>query len=91
MGYYINITKKGTAKAGSERKMMSSSYILATEEEIIVGNTYYFGQLWDGNGDGAELLESGSISPDGESIVEFAVKESSADICKTLVIITDIF
>lgn len=71
--------------------MKGLSYVLAAEEEIIVGNTYYFGQLWDGSGDGTELLESGSISPDGESIIEFAVKESNVDICKTLVIVTDIF
>lgn len=63
------------------------SYILGTEDAIEVGREYYFGQLWDGNGDGEELLESGSIAvyQDGEYIVDFEILESAEDILQTRV------
>ena len=32
--------------------MKTLSYILGSEEEIVINKEYYFGQLWDGNGDG---------------------------------------
>lgn len=68
------------------------SYILgSSEEEIIINEEYYFGQLWDGNGNGEELLESGAISPDGENVVAFKVVKKSEDICKSIVKITDIY
>lgn len=68
------------------------SYILgSSEEKIIINGEYYFGQLWDGNGDGEELLESGAISPDGENVVSFEVVKKSEDICKSIVKITDIY
>lgn len=47
--------------------MNTLSYILGSEEKIIINGEYYFGQLWDGNNNGEELLESGAISPDGEN------------------------
>lgn len=67
------------------------SYILgSSEEKIIINEEYYFGQLWDGNGDGEELLESGAISPDGENIISFEVVKKSEDILETIVKVTDI-
>ena len=53
--------------------MKTLSYVLGREEEITIGETYYFGQIWDGNGDGEELLNSGSVSPDNENVVEFQI------------------
>lgn len=71
--------------------METLSYIKGYEEEIKAGESYFFGQLWDGSGDGEELLESGSVSPDGENVVEFAVVEASDDIMDTLVRVTGIY
>lgn len=71
--------------------MNTLSYILGNEEEIKVGGEYYFGQLWDGNGDGEELLESGAIALDENFIVSFDLAEADSDILKTLVKITDIY
>ena len=71
--------------------MKTLSYILGSEEEIVINKEYYFGQLWDGNGDGEELLESGAISPNGENVVAFKVVKKSEDICKSIVKITDIY
>ena len=72
--------------------MKSLSYILgSSEEKIIINGEYYFGQLWDGNGDGEELLESGAISPDGENIVDFEVVKKSEDILETIVKVTDMY
>lgn len=49
-------------------KLNTLSYVLGAENTIEAGKEYYFGQLWDGNGDGEELLESGAIAvyQDGE-------------------------
>ena len=67
------------------------SYILgSSEEKIIINGEYYFGQLWNGEGNGEELLESGAISPDGENIVAFKVVKKSEDILETIVKVTDI-
>ncbi len=41
--------------------MKTLGYITGVRE-IKIGEEYYFGELWDGCGDGEELLESGSIS-----------------------------
>lgn len=71
--------------------MKTLSYIKGIEEEINIGETYYFGQLWDGDGDGQELLESGSISPDNENVAEFEIVESDEDILETLIKVTDIY
>lgn len=59
-------------------------------EEIVIGETYYFGQLWDGNGDGLELLESGAISPDNENTIFFELIEPDEDIMDALVKVTGI-
>ena len=46
--------------------MKTLSYELGRIENIEIGNTYYFGQLWDGeDGDGQDLLSSGSIAIGG--------------------------
>ena len=69
--------------------MKTLSYVLSSEEKIIINGEYYFGQLWNGDGNGEELLESGAISPDGE-IVAFEVVKRAEDILETIVKVTDI-
>lgn len=64
---------------------------LETREEITIGMEIRFSELWDGNGDGEELLESGSISPDNENIVAFTIVEECANILGTVVTVTDIY
>lgn len=71
--------------------MKTLSYIYGTEQEIEVGAELYFGQLWDGNGDGQELLESGSVSPDNENVVAFKVIEPNENILNVFVRVTDIY
>ena len=74
-------------------KLNTLSYILGTEDTIEAGKEYYFGQLWDGNGDGEELLASGAIAvyQDGEEfIVDFEILESAEDILQTRVKVTGI-
>lgn len=71
--------------------MKTLSYVLGREEEIKINENYYFGQLWDGDGDGEELLESGAISPDNENVAAFEIVEKAEDICKSIVKITDIY
>lgn len=69
------------------------SYVLRAENTIEAGKEYYFGQLWDGNGDGEELLDSGAIAvyQDGEEhIVDFEISESAEDILQALVKVTGI-
>ena len=71
--------------------MMTLSYVLGREREIEIGQEYYFGQLWDGEGDGEELMESGAVSPDGENVIAFDVIENADDPLETLVKVTDIY
>lgn len=74
-------------------KLNTLSYVLGAENTIEAGKEYYFGQLWDGNGDGEELLDSGAIAvyQDGEEyIVDFEISESAEDILQTLVKVTGI-
>ena len=72
--------------------MKTLSYILgSSEEEIVINGEYYFGQLWNGEGNGEELLESGAISPDGENIVAFEVVKKSEDILETVIKVTDMY
>ena len=69
-------------------KLNTVSYILGAEDTIEAGREYYFGQLWDGNGDGEELLDSGAIAvyQDGEElIVDFEILELTEDILQTRV------
>ena len=73
-------------------KLNTLSYALGTDDTIEAGKEYYFGQLWDGNGDGEELLKSGAIAvyQDGEYIVDFEILEAAEDILKTRVKVTGI-
>lgn len=71
--------------------MKTLSYILGQEREIEIGQEYYFGQLWDGEGDGEELMESGAVSPDGENVIAFEVIENADNPIETLVRVTDIY
>ena len=71
--------------------MKTLSYILGSEEEIVINKEYYFGQLWDGNGDGEELLESGAISPVRKNIVAFEVGKKADDILETVIKVTDMY
>lgn len=71
--------------------MLTLSYVYGTIEEIEKGKVYYFGQLWDGDGDGEELLNSGAVSPDGEYTVHFEQIDHEPDVMQTLVKVTDIF
>lgn len=71
--------------------MKTLSYVLGNEEEILIDKKYYFGQLWDGEGDSEELLESGSISLDNENVVAFEIVEKAENIDETLVKVTEIY
>ena len=71
--------------------MKTLTYILGSEEEIVINKEYYFGQLWDGNGDGEELLESGAISPDGENVVSFEVVKKADNMLETVIRVTDMY
>lgn len=69
-------------------KLNTLSYVYGQNDTIEVGEEYYFDQLWDGNGDGEELLESGAIAvyQDGEEyIVDFEILEPADDILQTRV------
>lgn len=74
-------------------KLNTSSYVYGQNDTIDVGEEYYFGQLWDGDGDGEELIESEAIAiyQDGEEyIVDFEILESAEDILQTRVKVTGI-
>lgn len=71
--------------------MKTLSYILGTEREIEINETYYFGQLWPGDGDGLEILNDGCVSPDNENIVAFDILTEDADILNYIVRVTDIY
>ena len=80
--------------------MKTLGYITGVRE-IKIGEEYYFGELWDGCGDGEELLESGSIEIINKDlleildycfdVVEFDILETDEDILKTRVKVKDIF
>lgn len=65
--------------------------------EFKVGMEVRFAELWDGNGDGEELLSSGAIAVWNEetetddNIVSFEIIEPSEDILNTLVKVTDLY
>ena len=74
-------------------KLNTLSYTLGTEDTIETGKEYYFGQLWDGDGDGEELLKSGAIAvyQDGEEyIVDFEILEAAEDILQSRVKVTGV-
>lgn len=72
--------------------MKTLSYVRGTQEEIRKGETYYFGQLWDGNGDGQELLGSGCIAiwdpeEQEEEVIDFEIIEENNDILQAKVLV----
>lgn len=77
--------------------MKALSYIYGTGFDISVGAEVYFGEIWDGYGNGDEILEGGTVCfEDGENNWEectvcFSIVEDSPnDILRTLVRITAI-
>ncbi len=59
--------------------LRTESYIYGNREFIEAGEIYYFGELWDGDGDGEELLKSGAIAIRDE-VVNFEVLEFAEDL-----------
>ena len=70
--------------------MLTISYVYGEKEEIKLGNNYYFGEIWDGIGDGEELLKSGTIAID-DVLVDFEVIEENTDILKSIVRVIGIY
>ena len=69
------------------------NYRVGYREIITQYSFYYFGQLWDGEGDGEELLESGVIyiNQNGyEYEVNFRISQKEENINDTLVYVTSI-
>jgi len=85
------IIEKLNNMKGKGKNMTTLSYYKGTKQEIEVGAELYFGQIWDGEGDGEELLQSGAVSPDNENVVAFDIIEKAEDIMDTLVKVTDIY
>lgn len=76
--------------------MKTLSYIYENEQEIDVGADLYFGQIWDGYGNGEELLKSRSICLEEDTsgipvIVAFCITKNEENILDTVVHITDIY
>lgn len=76
--------------------MKELSYVYGREQRIKPGAELYFGQLWDGDGDGEELLESRSICLEEDEnrmpvIVAFEIAKKSINIINTSVRIVDIY
>lgn len=70
--------------------MRTLNYIRGKREEIQVGKLLYFGQVWDGIGDGEGLLEDGCIAV-GEDEVKFKVVGKNKNVMDTIIRITDIY
>lgn len=69
---------------------------LESGEKIKVGMELRFAELWDGNGDGQELLESGSIGigedeNDMPVVVGFKIVEQDENILNAIVRVVDIY
>ena len=71
--------------------MKTLSYYKGIEGEISIGDQYYFGQLWNGDGDCNELLDSSSVSPNNEDIVEFKIIQRNENPLDSVVKVTDIY
>ena len=68
-------------------------YRVGYREIISIWQFYYFGQLWDGEGDGEAFLESGVIyiNQNGHVYeVNFSVSQNEDNINDTLVFVTSI-
>lgn len=75
--------------------MNTLPYVYGIDQRIKIGTELYFGQLWDGDGDGEELLESGSICLEKDKnrmpvIVAFEIAKK-ANILDTVVYIINIY
>ncbi len=64
---------------------------LESRKEIVIGMQVRFAELWDGDGDGKDLLDSGSVSPDNENVVAFEILEADENVLNTLVRVTDLY
>lgn len=68
--------------------MKTLSYVNRTGKEIEEGKAYHFGEIWDGDGDGEQLLKDGCLytySEGEEILIEFNVLQYSVDILEVLV------
>lgn len=75
------------------KKIKAIDYRVGYREIISPFCFYYFGQLWDGEGDGEEILESGVIyiRQNGRDYeVNFSVTQNEDNINDTLVFVTSI-
>lgn len=70
--------------------MKTLSYYKGKKEEIETGKLLYFGQIWDGEGDGKEILRERCIAIE-ENIIEFKIIERNKDILETIIKITGIY
>lgn len=73
--------------------MKALSYINGSGKEIEEGREYYFGEIWDGNGDGRQLLKDGCLytyseEKDEEIRIDFEVLQYRTDVLETLVEVT---
>ena len=70
-------------------------YVFVEDEEYIpyeIGEWYKFGELWDGNGNGQQLLADECIAIDEDYVVEFTVLEyNNDDILDTIIEVTNIY
>lgn len=61
-------------------------------EEIKIGAEYTLSQLWDGEfGEAEDILKTGTVSPDEETIIAFEVVEQAESPIDTIVRVTDIY
>ena len=70
--------------------MLTIRYDYGEKEEIELLKTYYFGEIWDGIGDGEEFLKRGTISID-DILIDFEVIEENTDILKSIVQVIGIY
>ena len=70
--------------------MLTICYDYGEKEDIELGKIYYFGEIWDGIGDGEELLKRGTISID-DVLVDFEVIQENTDILKSVVEVIGIY
>ena len=66
----------------------TTSYYRSIPKELVEGLECFFGQLWDGEGDGQALLESGAVHVSQESgaelLVSFKVVKDDQDTINAL-------
>lgn len=71
--------------------MKTLSYIGCIEENITINNIYYFGQLWNGDGDANQFLDCCTVSPDNINVVSFKIFKRNESPLDTLVKVIDIY